>query len=72
MNTQIKFIASGANSAIGGFSPGDIARIDLTLASHLVDVAKVAVYVDASVVEKIVEKPKSKPENVRKTLKRKG
>ena len=47
MQTQIKFTASGANSAIGGFAPGDKARVDSVIAAHLVDVAKVAVYVDA-------------------------
>lgn len=45
MQTKIKFVASGANSAIGGFSPGDTARIDAAMAAHLVDAAKVAVYV---------------------------
>jgi len=74
MQTKIKFTASGANSAIGGFSPGDIARIDSTLAAHLIDVAKVAVYIDAPlpVIEKITEKPKAEPEKARKTLHRKG
>ena len=74
MQTKIKFVASGANSAIGGFSPGDIARLDTTLAAHLVDVARVAVYVDTPlpVIEKIAEKPTSETEKVRKTLHRKN
>lgn len=45
MLKQIKFTASGANSAVGGFMPGDTARIDAAMAAHLVDEAKVAVYV---------------------------
>lgn len=45
MLKQIKFTASGANSAVGGFMPGDTARIDAAMADHLVNEAKVAVYV---------------------------
>lgn len=45
MLKRIKFTASGANSAVGGFMPGDTARIDAAMAAHLVDEAKVAVYV---------------------------
>lgn len=49
MLKQIKFTASGANSAVGGFMPGDTARIDAAMAAHLVDEAKVAVYVNADI-----------------------
>lgn len=48
MQVEIKFIVSGACSAVGGFAPGDIARIDDKLAEHLVDEAKVAVYTSAT------------------------
>jgi len=44
---QIKFTASGANSVLGGFMPGDIARVSDTFAAHLVNEARVAVYLDA-------------------------
>ncbi len=33
---KIKFTKYGANSAFGGFSPGDIMRCDQILAEHLV------------------------------------
>lgn len=60
MQTQIKFTASGANSAIGGFAPGDKARVDSVLAAHLVEVAKVAVYIDAPEPVKVKLNKKSK------------
>ncbi len=43
MQTQIKFIVSGANSVYGGFSAGDVMRCGEEMARHLVD-AGVAVY----------------------------
>lgn len=55
MQVQIKFIVSGACSAVGGFAPGDTARIDAALAKHLVDEAKCAVYTTKPVIEKPVE-----------------
>ena len=45
---KIQFTASGANSTLGGFMPGDVARVDPAIAKHLVEEAKVAVYVDAA------------------------
>lgn len=66
MQTKIKFVASGANSAIGGFSPGDIARLDTTLAAHLVDVARVAVYVDAHEAAQPVAKTEQKAKKAAK------
>ena len=42
---QIRFIAQGSNSLIGGFSSGDLARVGQALASHLVEEARVAEYV---------------------------
>lgn len=44
---QIRFTAQGANSAIGGFNSGDMARVGEALAKHLVDEARVAEYVTA-------------------------
>jgi len=41
----IRFTAQGANSLIGGFSNGDVARVDPALAKHLVEEAGVAKYV---------------------------
>ncbi len=45
---QIRFKASGANSVIGGFSSGDLARVSEAFARHLVEEACVAEYVKAS------------------------
>lgn len=42
---QIRFIAQGSNSLIGGFSSGDLARVGESLARHLVEEARVAEYV---------------------------
>lgn len=41
---QIKFKVLGANSAVGGFSPGDTARVSEAMARHLVEEAGVAEY----------------------------
>lgn len=60
---QIKFKAQGANSAIGAFNNGDIARVDGALAKHLVEEAKVAVFVEADppkAAEIEPKKPKAK------------
>jgi phosphoribosylformylglycinamidine (FGAM) synthase-like amidotransferase family enzyme len=60
MLVPIKFIRSGANSRLGGFSHGDRARVDAAFAAHLVDIAKVAEYVEA---------PAEKPATVKKAKK---
>lgn len=44
---MIKFCAQGANSLIGGFSSGDLKRVDDALAKHLVKEAGVAKYYEA-------------------------
>ena len=44
---QIRFIRQGANSLIGGFSSGDLARVSDALARHLVEEARVAEYAQA-------------------------
>ncbi len=44
---QVKFTKSGANEIVGGFSPGDVARVSDAMGKHLVEDAKVAVYVEA-------------------------
>lgn len=53
---QIRFIRQGANSLIGGFSSGDLARVSNAFALHLVEVARVAEYVQAPTKE---DAPKS-------------
>ena len=57
MQVQIRFVAHGANSIIGGFVYGDIARVDAEFARHLVEEAKVAEYTN---VAKAEDKPKRK------------
>ena len=42
---QIKFITFGATSAGGSFAPGDLLRCGESMAKHLVEEAKCAVYV---------------------------
>lgn len=44
---QIRFIRQGANSLIGGFSSGDLARVSDEFARHLVEEARVAEYAQA-------------------------
>lgn len=39
---QIKFTATGANSALGSFSSGDRANVSEAFARHLVEEARVA------------------------------
>lgn len=48
---KIRFIAQGSNTAIGGFTAGDIARIDAALAKHLVEGIGVAEYFEPEVGE---------------------
>ena len=49
---QIRFIRQGANSLIGGFSSGDLARVSEDFARHLVEEARVAEYVQAQQKDK--------------------
>lgn len=56
MQVRIKFIRHGANSATGGFSPGDYARVEEALAVHLINEAKVAVLADPAQAKPIVKK----------------
>ncbi len=64
MGVAIKFIKSGANSVVGGFSTGDIARVDAAFAKHLVEGAGVAKYLGANEATKeavdVAEKPVKK------------
>ena len=46
---QIKFTTSGANSQLGGFAMGDIARVSEAFAHHLVEEARVAKYITAPI-----------------------
>jgi hypothetical protein len=52
---QVKFTKFGANSALGGFAPGDRARLSDALARHLVDEAQVAVYAEPAHVGATVQ-----------------
>ena len=56
MQVRIKFIRHGANSAIGGFAPGDFARVEEALAVHLINEAKVAVLADPVQAKPVVKK----------------
>jgi hypothetical protein len=46
---EVKFTKFGANSAFGGFAPGDKLRTSEDMARHLVEEAAVAEYVQPSV-----------------------
>jgi hypothetical protein len=60
MQVQIKFVTYGACSALGAFSPGDVARVPADLAAHLVNEMKSAKYVEAPPA------PAEKPAKTRK------
>lgn len=66
---QIKFIKYGANSAFGGFAPGDKMRCSEAMARHLVDETGVAQYVTAPApiqeVAPAEEAPKAKKGKVK-------
>lgn len=62
---QIRFIAQGSNSLIGGFSSGDMARVGESLARHLVEEARVAEYVVRR--EPIPVEPMDEPKPVRRS-----
>ena len=55
MQTQIKFIVSGANSVYGGFSAGDLMRVPKNIAAHFVELG-LAKYTEQA-VEMTVEAP---------------
>lgn len=54
---QIKFRTSGANSMLGGFASGDIARVSEAFARHLVEEARVAEYLAVPAAAVNAEKP---------------
>ena len=56
MQVRIKFIRHGANSVVGGFGPGDFARVDEAMAVHLINEAKVAVPADPAQAKPVVKK----------------
>ena len=64
---RIKFTAQGANSVLGGFQSGDIARVSDAFAAHLVNEARVAVYLDGAPPPAAVD-----PEKPPKTPRRKA
>lgn len=56
---QVRFKAQGANSLLGGFSAGDVARVNAEFARHLVEEVKVADYVNPSAaIQLATEEPK--------------
>lgn len=63
---QIKFIAQGSNSLIGGFSSGDKARVSEAFAKHLVEEAKVASYCDQPVADQVAVPEAAEQKRVRK------
>jgi len=63
MQTQIKFLVGGANSAIGGFSAGDILRCSQAFAKHLVEDVKCAKYLEKTETEKPIAKRSRKTLN---------
>jgi hypothetical protein len=58
---QIKFIKYGANSAFGGFAPGDRMRCDEAMAKHLVEEVGVAEYAAAPAPAEPVQAPAPSP-----------
>ena len=53
---KIKFVRQGANSVLGGFSAGDVARVSDAFAAHLVNEARVAVYAEDAPAKPVPEK----------------
>lgn len=51
MLVQVKFTTFGACTAIGGFAPGDTARVSAEMARHLVEEARCAKYMEAPAVK---------------------
>lgn len=63
---RIKFTAQGANSVLGGFQSGDIARVDDAFAAHLVNEARVAVYLETLPVESESIQPRARKQKASK------
>ena len=66
---RIKFTAQGANSVLGGFQSGDIARVSDAFAAHLVNEARVAVYLDAASPSKEQAEVAAEPKKSRRKAK---
>lgn len=49
MQVQIKFVANGCCTLLGNFAAGDVARVPVDLANHLVNEAGCARYVEQPV-----------------------
>lgn len=58
---QVKFTTFGANSAFGGFAPGDTLRCSPELARHLVEEIGCAQYMDAPTKAEDVPQPQASP-----------
>ena len=56
MQVRIKFIRHGANSVVGGFGPGDYARVSEAMAAHLINEAKVAVLAEPVQAKPVAKK----------------
>ena len=64
MQTQIKFIVSGANSVYGGFSAGDLMRVPKDIAAHFVELglAKYTETPDETTVEAPIKRTRKAKE----------
>jgi hypothetical protein len=58
---QVKFTAFGANSAFGGFAPGDTLRCSPAMAKHLVEEIGCARYIEAKAPEDTKPAAETKP-----------
>lgn len=59
----VKFTASGSNTTLGSFSPGDMARnIPDDMADHLVNEVKCAVYLEAATQPAPAQAPADAPD----------
>lgn len=69
--TKVKFTKFGANSAFGGFAPGDVMTCSDTMAQHLVDsdVAEFASTPAAKVAPVVQSEPETQPEKPAKAAK---
>lgn len=57
---QVKFKKFGSNTAFGGFAPGDVLRVGIEMAAHLVE-QDIAFYVETQRPAAVIE---DKPEPI--------
>jgi hypothetical protein len=61
MQVRVKFLVAGANSLVGGYCAGDVARVSAAFGKHLVEEVGCATYIDAAPAAELAQEPAPAP-----------